>query len=39
MDEDRRGKRAEAADRLGRGQQQEFAVRCQDGGATVARDH
>ena len=39
MDQDRRRQGAEQIGGLGRGQQQEFAVRCQDGGAAMARDH
>ncbi len=39
VDQDRRRQGAENVGRLGGGQQQEFAVRCQDGGAAMARDH
>ena len=39
VDEDGRWEGFQQVSGFGGGQQQEFAVRCQDGGPTVARDH
>ena len=39
MHQDRRRQGAQQLGGLGRGQHQKLAVRCQDGGAAVARDH